>query len=82
MPRNAIIGTALAASFLALAACAPPRQGKIECPRIHEYSDTQLDAIQKSINALPQDDALRSAMQDYEDMRDDTRVCQAEAKGE
>ena len=76
-----VLAALLAASCLGLASCAAPHQGKIECPKLVQYTDPQLDAIQASLNKLPPDDALRAAMQDYEDMRDDTRVCQAMAKG-
>lgn len=75
-------------TVLAVAGCAAPDAGGTNggmngantniCPQIKQYSEAQLNAIQKGINALAQDSPLRSAMQDYEDLRDDARGCQAE----
>jgi hypothetical protein len=67
----------VAVSLLLLAGCQKSLFQPVQCPQIKPYSDPQLDAIQRSINALPQNDPLRAAMQDYEDLRDDARVCNA-----
>ena len=88
MTRSESFLTAIATLF-ALAGCAASDAENpdsndasgahaIICPQIKQYSEAQLNAIQKGINALAQDSPLRSAMQDYEDLRDDARVCQAE----
>jgi hypothetical protein len=47
----------------------------VPCPQVVNYSDAQLDAIQRSINSLPKKDPLRGAMSDYEQLRDDARYC-------
>jgi hypothetical protein len=88
MTRSESFLTAIVILF-ALAGCAASDAGNsdagdasdahaITCPQIKQYSEAQLNAIQKGINALAQDSPLRAAMQDYEDLRDDARVCQAE----
>lgn len=68
---------ALAAMSLALAGCgSQPRAADApRCPQVVNYSDAQLTAIQASINKLPKNDALRGAMSDYEQLRDDARYC-------
>ena len=82
MPRSAMLVTAIAALVLMLGGCTEgSRREKAQCPQIRQYSDAELTAIQKSIDALPPDDPLRGAMRDYEDLRDDARVCDALAKG-
>ena len=77
MPRHSVCVAAFAALSLSIAGCATARHPAAQCPQVVKYSDAQLDAIQKSINRLPPNDALRSAMQDYENLRDDSRVCVA-----
>ncbi|MGH6991312.1 MAG: hypothetical protein ACREFD_07660 [Stellaceae bacterium] len=64
-----------------IAGCSMWNRPVAQCPRIVKYSNAQLDAIQRSINRLPPKDSLRGAMQDYENLRDDSRVCVALEKG-
>ena len=68
---------ALAAVSLALAGCGSQQRtaDAPRCPQVVNYSDAQLGAIQASINKLPKNDALRGAMSDYEQLRDDARYC-------
>ena len=74
MRGRAFLAAPLAGLPLLLAGCAakPP---PVPCPRVVDYTDAQLTAIQQSINRLPKDDPLRGAMQDYENLRDDARYC-------
>jgi hypothetical protein len=79
MPR---LLAAFAVLSFALAGCADSEHAKVQCPKVVDYTDPQLDAIQQSINRLPKNDALRGAMQDYESLRDDARYCVNLLKGE
>jgi hypothetical protein len=75
MSGGGSVAAALALLSLALAGCAASRQPAVPCPQVVSYTDAQLNAIQQSINRLPKDDALRGAMSDYEQLRDDARYC-------
>jgi hypothetical protein len=75
MSGGGSVAVALAGLSLALAGCAASRQSAVQCPQVANYTDAQLNAIQQSINRLPKDDALRGAMSDYEQLRDDARYC-------
>ncbi|HXE17910.1 MAG TPA: hypothetical protein VN632_11825 [Stellaceae bacterium] len=67
---------ALAAVSLALAGCGSQQRADTpRCPSVVNYSDAQLTGIQASINKLSKDDILRTAMSDYEQLRDDARYC-------
>jgi hypothetical protein len=81
MPPRCAAFAAGAAVVLSLAGCSLSHRPDPKCPRVVKYSNPQLDAIQKSINRLPANDPLRGAMQDYENLRDDSRVCVALEKG-
>ena len=76
------IAAALAISSLALAGCSTTHRSAVQCPQVVNYTDAQLDAIQRSINRLPKNDPLRGAMQDYEQLRDDARYCNNLLKGQ
>ncbi|HEY5211104.1 MAG TPA: hypothetical protein VIJ42_16820 [Stellaceae bacterium] len=75
MPRRSL-WAAFAALSIGLSGCAGSSARDLpQCPAVVNYTDTQLMAIQESINRLPKKDALRGAMQDYETLRDDARYC-------
>jgi hypothetical protein len=71
----------VAAVSVSIAGCSMSNRPVAQCPHVVKYSNAQLDAIQNSINHLPSKDPLRGAMQDYENLRDDSRVCVALEKG-
>ena len=68
---------AFAATALMLAGCGSSQHAAEtpRCPQVVNYSDAQLTAIQASINKLSKTDILRTAMSDYEQLRDDSRYC-------
>jgi hypothetical protein len=75
MSGRGFLVAALAVLSLALAGCNAPPHRPVLCPSVVTYTDAQLAAIQQSIDRLPKGDPLRSAMQDYESLRDDARYC-------
>jgi hypothetical protein len=66
---------ALAVLSLVLAGCGTASPPPVQCPPVANYTDAQLAAIQQSIDRLAKDDPLRGALQDYENLRDDSRYC-------
>lgn len=89
MPRTFTIAAwaapALLAAILPLAGCSdpPPRPiviGVGNCPSIREYTPTEERAITKAMQALPPDNPLLNAMLDYEDLRDQARICRHAAR--
>jgi hypothetical protein len=80
MFRGGFAVAALAVLSLALAGCSSlgmssRRHETPQCPKVVDYTDAQLTAIQDSLNKLPKGDPLRGAMTDYETLRDDSRYC-------
>ena len=63
--------TALAA-LLIMAACST-RSTASQCPKPVDYDEATLKKISESLRALPADNVLRQAMEDYENERDDLR---------
>ena len=84
MHRFAVVGKfVLAAVLLSLGACSSLRaSGSDEhmgCPHVEEYNDAELAAIQKALSALPDKNPLVFAMQDYEELRYEARLCRESA---
>ena len=75
MSGRILLAAALAVLPLVLVGCTPPARRPVLCPQVVDYTDAQLTAIQQSIDRLPKDDPLRTAMHDYETLRDDARYC-------
>ena len=48
-----------------------------QCPKPVAYDDATLKKITKALRALPTDNVLHEAMDDYENERDDLRFCPA-----
>lgn len=73
------IGIAMAAlaALLALAGCSAAGSGACRCPQPVTYDDATILRITKALRALPADNVLHQAMDDYEDERDDLRICLA-----
>ena len=47
------------------------------CPKPVAYDDATIRKITMALRALPPDNVLHQAMDDYEDERDDLRICLA-----
>lgn len=46
------------------------------CPALVDYSNQQQDSIKSALKPLPSNSPLRSAMDDYANLRKQTRDCQ------
>jgi hypothetical protein len=74
MLSNARIGVALAA-VLVVADCGGARSTACQCPKPVVYDEDTLKKISQALRALPPDNVLLQAMEDYENERDDLRFC-------
>jgi hypothetical protein len=68
--RDAAIGAALV-----LTGCTVARDTSCKCPKPVAYDETTLKEISQALRALPSDNVLHRAMEDYENERDDLRFC-------
>ncbi len=68
------VASVLAATVL-MAGCGSTSAGVCRCPRPVTYDDATLKRITAALKALPADNVLHRAMDDYEDERDDLRAC-------
>ena len=68
--RDAAIGVALV-----LAGCTVARDTSCKCPKPVAYDEATLKEISQALRALPSDNVLHRAMEDYENERDDLRFC-------
>jgi len=71
MPRIEVI----AAMVLGLASCSNSPPSTCQCPKPVAYDDATLSKISLALRALPSDNVLHQAMEDYENERDDLRFC-------
>ena len=60
---------------LVIAGCSA-RSTACQCPKPVAYDDETLKKISQALRALPADNVLQRAMEDYENERDDLRFCQ------
>ncbi len=75
MPR-AGCAAAAAAAVLILAGCSgTTHPAACQCPTPVAYDNATLHQISEALRALPADNVLQRAMQDYENERDDLRFC-------
>ena len=51
------------------------KDGLCRCPQPVHYSDAEIKAISAALRALPDNSPLQQAMSDYEDERDNLRIC-------
>jgi hypothetical protein len=70
--RIAVVLTAV----LGVVGCSAARSTACQCPKPVAYDDETLSSISKALRALPSDNVLLRAMEDYENERDDLRFCQ------
>ena len=69
------MGTAVFATVLVVAGCSGTRSTACQCPKPVAYDEAILKKISLALRALPPDNVLHQAMEDYENERDDLRFC-------
>jgi hypothetical protein len=69
------IGAAALAMILVIASCSSTRSTACQCPKPVSYDEPTLKKISQALRALPSDNVLHQAMEDYENERDDLRFC-------
>jgi hypothetical protein len=75
MASSARSKMAALAALIAAAGCSSTRTTACQCPKPVAYDDDTLTKISQALRALPEDNVLRQAMEDYENERDDLRFC-------
>jgi hypothetical protein len=73
MGSRAGLGAAAIAGLLVISGCGSTRSTAGQCPKPVAYDDATLKKISEALRALPPDNVLRQAMEDYENERDDLR---------
>jgi hypothetical protein len=74
-PRIAAAAALPLAFVIGLGGCADDAEGPGHCPQVRAYSPSEEKAITRAMQALPPDNPLFGAMQDYEELRDEARLC-------
>jgi hypothetical protein len=64
-------------SLLFLAGCGSALSTACQCPKPVAYDDATITKITQALRALAPDNVLHRAMDDYEDERDELRICLA-----
>jgi hypothetical protein len=77
MAARAGTGFAALAALLVVAGCSSTGSTACQCPKPIAYDDATLKKISQALRALPSDNVLHQAMDDYENERDDLRFCPA-----
>ena len=67
------IGSEALFIVLVLAGCSTAQSTACQCPKPVAYDEETLKKISQALRALPADNVLRQAMEDYENERDDLR---------
>jgi hypothetical protein len=62
-------------AVLVFTGCAGTRDTSCKCPQPVAYEEPTLKEISQALRALPSDNVLHRAMEDYENERDDLRFC-------
>jgi hypothetical protein len=73
MASRAGIGVAALAALLGVSGCGSTRSTAGQCPKPVAYDEPTLKKISEALRALPADNVLHQAMEDYENERDDLR---------
>jgi outer membrane murein-binding lipoprotein Lpp len=68
------VAAVLVATVL-VAGCSSAQSTACRCPQPVNYDDATIKQITAALKALPPDNVLHQAMDDYEDERDDLRIC-------
>jgi hypothetical protein len=71
------LGFAALAAVLIVSGCSSTGSSACQCPKPVAYDDATIKKITQALRALPADNVLHEAMDDYEDERDDLRFCPA-----
>jgi hypothetical protein len=66
---------AAAAILFLLAGCTGAVSTACQCPKPVAYDDATIKQITQALRALPPDNVLHKTMDDYEDERDELRIC-------
>jgi hypothetical protein len=61
------------AALLIISGCGSTRSTAGQCPKPVAYDEPTLKKISEALRALPADNVLHQAMEDYENERDDLR---------
>jgi hypothetical protein len=69
------IRDAAVVAVLVLTGCTGARDTSCKCPKPVAYDEATLKEISQALRALPSDNVLHRAMEDYENERDDLRFC-------
>jgi hypothetical protein len=75
MGSRAEVSIAALATLLFIAGCGSIRSTACQCPKPVAYDEASLKEISQALRALPADNILHRAMEDYENERDDLRFC-------
>ena len=75
MHLNAGMGAAAFAALLVMVGCSNTSSTASQCPKPVAYDEATLKKISEALRALPADNVLHQAMEDYENERDDLRFC-------
>jgi hypothetical protein len=62
-------------ALLVVAGCGTTRSTACRCPKPVAYDEPTLQKISQALRALPAENVLHQAMEDYENERDDLRFC-------
>jgi len=62
-------------ALLVVTGCGSTRSTACQCPKLVAYDEATLKKISEALRALPADNVLHQAMEDYENERDDLRFC-------
>lgn len=79
MASRLVVRFTMLAVVLMVAGCASTRSTGCQCPQLVKYDDATIKKITAALRALPPDNVLHQAMDDYENERDDLRACLAAA---
>jgi hypothetical protein len=69
------IAAAAIVAVLLSTGCTAARDTSCKCPKPVAYDEATLKEISQALRALPSDNVLHRAMEDYENERDDLRFC-------
>jgi hypothetical protein len=62
-------------ALLVVAGCSTTQSTACRCPKPVAYDEPTLKKISEALRALPAENVLHQAMEDYENERDDLRFC-------
>ena len=69
------IAAGMLSALLGISGCTTASSAGCQCPKPVAYDDEMLKKISQALRALPPDNVLQQAMEDYENERDELRLC-------